>query len=763
MILKVTNPFNLDSMDTGHIQNAVSCIQGCLNALLPGQSVQILISSDKIEIEDYLYELQKKEWDMASKNPSMAKLIKQKRKFLEEYKQRTRNIHNFYIVLETDNKKYSDAEIALNDLSKHFIAKLKDAEVETVVLDQKQISKVLYEKLSPSSHYTQPFDPEMDLLRWRPHTIKDHGTYLEMDDNFYAFYTISYFPERRGVAWLESVINTKVNLDLSLTFTVTDKGAQIEHINGKISELESKMLDKIPRSLERKYEKDVRSLERLLDRLEDESENLFDSTFIFSVRENSLDELRSSCKYLESNIKASRMKAKKLPHKGASLLWYTLPIGFRNPKLEKQISWPMYAELAASILPFNSPELNFNEGILYGINQKTQSPIIYDPWNRLLFINSNRAYLGTTGSGKSFAIKVEVFREWYVGESDTIIVLDPEREYNTFPVANRIVFKPGSDFCTNPFHISSAIVDTDSEDREEMDIASYLPIKTGHIKTFIRWIYPSMTELEESALSRAIRNCYEESGLWFPNQKSEWTLREMKLPEKFPTLTDLYRKLKEMGQERLCNVLEPYTYGEYASMFNGQTNWSLTPGINVLDIHELSVDVQKPAMDILLKLLWEEIKKDREQKKALYVDELGLIADERNPQVMQFVHDIFKRIRKYSGYACVATQNVEDFLAAGKWGTAILNNCNILTFMGLKENDVVQLQKSLNIGFSEKELKVIKKDKAQGHCIHVVKGKRIEMRTIATPIERQALGLKNADETVQEEKRRKQKHLTVVN
>ena len=52
-------------------------------------------------------------------------------------------------------------------------------------------------------------------------------------------------------------------------------------------------------------------------------------------------------------------------------------------------------------------------------------------------------------------------------------------------------------------------------------------------------------------------------------------------------------------------------------MFNGQTNWDPNKAIKVSDIHELSEGVQKPMMDLLLKDLWEEVKRDRDEPVGL--------------------------------------------------------------------------------------------------------------------------------------------------
>ncbi|MFB9749914.1 TraG/VirB4 family ATPase, partial [Leifsonia shinshuensis] len=157
---------------------------------------------------------------------------------------------------------------------------------------------------------------------------------------------------------------------------------------------------------------------------------------------------------------------------------------------------------------------------------------------------------------------------------------------------------------------------------------------------------------------------------------------------------------------------------------------TLDSKINVLDIHELSEDIQPPIYDLLLKEIWEEIKQDRDEHKGFIVDEAHILADEDNPQTMKFLFQLYKRVRKYGGYATVATQNVADFLSVGKYGSAILNNANIKTFLRMSEKDIDELQRFMS--FSEKELKVLGMKKSKGRSIHIAAGKRIEMQTKAS-------------------------------
>lgn len=743
MVLKITDTINTDLLSDDDVIQAVEAIQSCLNALNMGNAAQILISSEKIDIEQYfLYLDRKAEQADEEDDHYLLERILAKKRFLHQYSQNARNVHNFYLILHTTNKNPQDAYDELYDLALSMIEYLESGEMGAVPASGEELKKVCYEKLNPNTSLTQPFTSDINLMSIRPLAIKDvSGRYLEMDGMYHSFYTFSNFPDEVGPAWLKRVVGAKANLEMSIILRPTDKSQFIRSTNGKLIEIESKLIGTLPPMLEQKYERQKESLERMMQEVQTDSENLFNVSFIVCVKENNLEELKSAEKRLETAISSSRLRSKKVLFQGNKLIWYILPICYaQDLEFESRISWPMQSTLVGSILPFNSSELNYNEGVLKGMNGKTESPIIYDRYNNLFFNNPNEVVFGESGSGKSYYLRLDMLRQATSGNSDRIFVIDPEREY-FLPGATRIVFRLGSEFTTNPFHIRSTVVDSDHDSDDGLiDLDQYLRRKIAEMMSFFSWICPNISALEKGYLTEAIQKTYEEKGLVIGKGL-------VQLPSAFPTLTDLAKILEQSeGAHNLLATLKPYVNGPYSSMFNGQTNWDAKNKVTTFDIHELSDEVKRPLMDLLLKEIWEEIKIDRSEKKGLYVDEAWLLADEDNQQTMKFLREIAKRVRKYGGFLTTATQNVDDFLTIGKYGTAIFNNAFIKTFMRMSEKDIEELSKFMS--FSERELKILGKRKEQGHCIHIASGKRIEMRVKSSPDERKVLGLQEEKKKV---------------
>jgi hypothetical protein len=729
--LKVTDPVNLDLLDETGVFKVVNRIRAALNTHITGQRCQILISSDSIDINGYMQELNEKA--KVVRDPFKINIIRGTQEYLHDYTLKARNTHNFFIVLESSKTDYEEALKELYDLTKNVIENLKGGGMNARGTQEEEIKELVYNKLAPKTKLTQPYEPGMDLTAWQPPDMVQKK-YLQMDDMYYAFYTISYFPKEVEAGWLDGIMNARVNLDISISLESTDKGDQIDKIDRQIRELNTRLLNKLPTSLKRRYEDEIQSLNRLLDRMQDDSENLFNTTLLLTVREEDESKLDSACKRLESVVKSNRLKAKRIPN-NVNCFWYSLPLGYKNADIEQRYSWPMYAELVASMVPFNSAELNENTGLFVGLNVKSESPVIYDAWDESKYNNLNEAILGEPGSGKSTYVKTKIFREFSFGKAQRQFIIDPEREYHVLPGANHIIFKPGSRFVTNPFHIRSTVVDADDPTQESTRIVDYLPKKISEMITFFKWIIPEMTSLEQSTLLECITKAYAQFDLQLHEDIVE-------LPNIFPTLSTLDAIMeKTQGMERVRATLRPFVNGVYSGIFNGQTNWTLDAEINVLDINELDESIRKPLMDLLLKDLWEEAKKDRNEKVGLYADELWILADERNPQAMYFMFSMAKRIRKYGGFLCVATQNVADFISVGRYGTALINNAQLKTFMRLSKNDIQELENNFET-FSESEHEILSGNKPRGYCLHIVKTKHVEMRTVIMPEEQGNMKLK---------------------
>ena len=186
-----------------------------------------------------------------------------------------------------------------------------------------------------------------------------------------------------------------------------------------------------------------------------------------------------------------------------------------------------------------------------------------------------------------------------------------------------------------------------------------------------------------------------------------------KTSKDMPILEDLYKVLaKDPKTISFKTKLIPFIKGSL-KFFNQYTNVELNNKLIIADVYELGEENLQYGMYIFTELFWDKIKKDRNKKKAIYLDEIWrLIGVTSNKFVASFIYKIFKTIRKYGGSAVAITQDVSDLFSLnnGAYGKSILNNSSIKSFFSLEEENILVLEKYANISEKEKiEIKSLKR------------------------------------------------------
>ena len=180
-----------------------------------------------------------------------------------------------------------------------------------------------------------------------------------------------------------------------------------------------------------------------------------------------------------------------------------------------------------------------------------------------------------------------------------------------------------------------------------------------------------------------------------------------------PILEDFYNVIIEDPKSEFMKYkLYPFIKGSLRFM-NQYTNVELENNLIVADIYELGEENIKFGMYLFIDLFWDKIKKDRNTKKSIYLDEIWrLIGVTSNEFVASFIYKIFKTIRKYGGSAVAITQDVSDLfsLEDGTYGKSILNNSSIKNFFSLEEENIKVLAQYTNLSEKEKiEIKSLKR------------------------------------------------------
>ncbi|MBG9568419.1 hypothetical protein ABE38_24400 [Brevibacillus agri] len=726
-IITRVSPINGELLAVDDLEEVIEAIQSALNSF-QGR-IQINIGTERINIErnieyfDQHIQKQTKEIYMD--------LLQQQKDHLQKVANKSRTVLNFYLTLESSSNKYQQASDELADSLKAVMDNLESKDMLCYRLEQDDMRKLMYEKLNPETSAVHPWNDDIREANIAPKQIIDRGTYLENDGHYYKFFTIVDYPKTvKGPRWLSRLLKVRCNMDIAFILNPRNKLDMQKNLSNSVSELRRKLnTESLPEYVKKNVLSEIEDGDYLLEQIGGENQTLWDVTTIIGVNSAELEDLKSQVQRIQNAIAGSRCVSWELKYYNLDPLWCILPI-LHKAELLEHYKWPMPSSLIATIVPFDSSELQQDRGVFIAENATSNGLIIYDRFDKTKLKNPNQFAVGESGSGKSFYLGCDMIR--MAPFNDYTIAIDPEREYH-FPFGKRIVFSARSKHVTNPFHIKSTVIDSESESEEdaEVTLGEYLPMKILDLMVWFKWIITDLKPEEEGLLEEDIRDAYAMKEMTFETKELPMD------PESFPTLTTwkevVQQKIKDpelemeaASRRRYMSIMRPYIDGAYSKMFNGPTNWDFD-FVTVLDIHELSETVQKPMYYLLLKDVWELIKKNRKEKKGFYVDEAHLLADEENPLALKSLQRINKRIRKYGGYLVVATQNLDDFMSVGKWGTAILNNSFIKTFFTLGPTDL-QVVKPL-FRLSDKEMKVLAKQKGSGRGIQIVGSQRIEIQT----------------------------------
>ena len=384
-----------------------------------------------------------------------------------------------------------------------------------------------------------------------------------------------------------------------------------------------------------------------------------------------------------------------------SVYFSTMPI-MRNDKLLKKISARnVLTSGIVATYPFLQNELCDENGVVVGCNRFNNSLVMVDRFNSKEYKNPNMCVIGTSGSGKSYFVKLMINRNRYLNINQYII--DPDREYTKLcEKLGGTLIKFGGLETINVMEIRETI----KENGE-----SYLQDKISNLNAFFSIIFKEMSLEDKAILEEKIIECYALKGITFENSslyEEEFSGKVLskhrfKKPTDMPILEDLYNIIKKDKKlSKFSARLKTYVSGSM-KFLNGYTNVDLNNKLVVADIHDIKEENLYEVMFIITELYWDKIKKEKYNRKIIYLDEAWKLIN-KNENTADFIFKIFKTIRKYGGAATAITQDVNDFFSLddGKFGKGILNNSSIKCIFQLEESDIDSLKSAVKLSEEEK-------------------------------------------------------------
>ncbi|KFI83202.1 hypothetical protein BREU_2202 [Bifidobacterium reuteri DSM 23975] len=468
----------------------------------------------------------------------------------------------------------------------------------------------------------------------------------------------------------------KSDVTVSLHLAPYDRAEGAELVNRKIAEMDMQRLEERRRNMRQHIPADeipadlrdaLDEANGLREEMRQSNERLINALVTITVAAPTRELLDQRARDVLAACRKISCSAETLACMQLDGLNATLPLGVNDLPMRRTLT----TSGAAIMIPFSTQEIMDEGGVFYGANARSGNALVVDRTTKL---NANGFILGTTGSGKSQAAKMEMTSLRLTRGGDDLLVVDPEHEYAPLCEAldgARVVISAGSADRINPMDIVlDQTIDGDPIRTKANMVVSMVGALVGGAD--------GLSAIERSIIDRCALGLYRE----FRNHPG--------LPQ--PTLRDLHQRLvasTEPESRNLALSLESYTSGSLSG-FAGQTGVDVSNRFTVFDVAALEGELKTFGMMVVLDHMWNRVARNRAagRRTWVYVDEFHRMFSNQYA-AGQFL-DMFKRARKWGLAMTGITQNIEELLD-NRDARFMLANSDFLLLMNQTPTDAERL------------------------------------------------------------------------
>ncbi|XCC63589.1 DUF87 domain-containing protein [Christensenella massiliensis] len=490
---------------------------------------------------------------------------------------------------------------------------------------------------------------------------------------------------------LTEMLETDAEMSVTLHVRAIDQSKAIKMVKRKLTDIARMKMDEQKKAARSGYDMDIlppdlvlfsKDAAELLTDLQSRNERMFLLTFLVVNTAPTRQQLENDIFTLSGVTQKYNCFLKRLDYQQEQGFMSSLPLGWNGIEIERG----MTTSSTGIFVPFLTQELRMGgPSVYYGMNALSHNIIMAD---RKKLKSANGLYLGSTGSGKSFAAKRELINV-FLATKDRIIVVDPMGEYA--PLIRRlggqvIELAPDSTHYINPMDMQMNLTDEESP----------LSLKADFLLSLCELIVggrDGLQPIEKTVIDRCVRTVYRDVVL-----RPETT--------EMPLLQDLYRLLGEQPEpeaKRIATALELYCTGSL-NLFNHHTNVNLNNRVVCIVLKKLGEGLRKIAMHITNEFVQTATSANFAAGIATwcYFDEFHVLLQD-SLSASYFVR-IWKMLRKKGCVPSALTQNVKDLFTSREIEN-ILENTDFMVLLAQAQGDRAILAKQLNI--SEYQLSYI--------------------------------------------------------
>lgn len=445
---------------------------------------------------------------------------------------------------------------------------------------------------------------------------------------------------------LAELLEVDAEMTITLHIQTVDQTKAVKTVKAKLTDIDRMKMDEQKKAARAGYDIDIlppdlltysKDAAALLADLQSRNERMFLLTFLVVNTAPTRQQLENDIFTVSGITQKYNCFLKRLDFQQEQGFMSSLPLGYNGIKIQRG----MTTSSTAIFVPFMTQELRMDgQALYYGMNALSHNVIMAD---RKKLKSANGLYLGSTGSGKSFAAKRELINV-FLATKDRIIVVDPMGEYA--PLVRRlggevIEISPNSPHHINPMDLKLNLAGEDSP----------LSMKADFLLSLCELIIggkEGLQPIEKTVIDRCVRLVYRELALGIGDGK-------------MPLLQDLYETLckqPEPEARRIATALELYCTGSL-NMFNHPTNVQTDSRITCIVLKSMGENLRKIAMHITNELVTQAVDKNFSRSLATwcYYDEFHILLQDAL-SASYFVR-VWKMLRKKGCVPSALTQNVK--------------------------------------------------------------------------------------------------------
>ena len=490
---------------------------------------------------------------------------------------------------------------------------------------------------------------------------------------------------------LREILELDVELTVTMHIQTVDQTRAIKTIKGKVSDIGKMKVEEQKKAMRAGYDPDIlppdlitysKDAADLLSDLQSRNERMLLLTFTVVNLAPTRERLENDVFTVGGIAQKYNCALRRLDWQQEQGYVSSLVLG-RN---EVEIRRGMTTSSTAIFVPFITRELRMGgQALYYGSNALSHNVIMAD---RKKLKSANGLYLGSTGSGKSFAAKRELIHV-FLATQDRIIIVDPMGEYA--PLVRRLGGQVIEIAPDSPSHINPMDIQLDLNGGE-----SPLSLKADFLLSLCELVVggkEGLQPIEKTVIDRCVRQVYRELALGIGSGT-------------MPLLQDLYAELLKQPEpeaQRVATALELYCTGSL-NLFNHHTNVNLDSRVVCIVLKGMGENLRKIAMHVTDEFVTSAVNTNFENGVATwcYFDEFHILL--RDPLTASYFVTVWKMLRKKGCVPSALTQNVKDLLASREIEN-ILDNTDFMILLSQAQSDRAILAKQL--GISEHQLSYI--------------------------------------------------------